>query len=81
MRGERYFGMWDQVVRGLAEYNVERFDVILAWPLRDVLLAYEHLLRQEALTDYRLSVLAYAVLAPWSKDMKPPKLPPLLRGH
>lgn len=73
--------MWGEVVRGLAEYNVELFDVILAWPLRDALLAYEARLRREALTDYRLSLLTQAILAPYVKDQKPVKLPALLRGR
>jgi hypothetical protein len=51
----------------------------LQWPVREACLAFEHHLREAESTAYREDLLRYVILAPWSKDMKPPKMPAILK--
>lgn len=48
------------------------------WLVREALLAYEELLRQEARVEHAAELLRYSILAPWVKDAKPPKPPAIL---
>jgi hypothetical protein len=36
-------------------------------------------LREEALDQYRLDCILYAIIAPWSKKAKKPEVPSILR--
>lgn len=49
------------------------------WPIREAILAYLEHLKREAMEDYRWSMVTFAVLAPWSKNAKPPELPEILK--
>jgi len=66
----------------LSGYNPEDFDRVLRWPLRDALLAFENVLREQAAVEYRHASLLYAVMAPHLKKgkLKAPKVPKILRG-
>jgi hypothetical protein len=46
--------------------------------VREALLAYEELLRQEAREVHAAELLRYSLVAPWVKDLKPPKPPAIL---
>jgi len=67
-------------VRALAGFDPDAMDRVRRWILRDALLAYEHQLRETAARDYRDALLRHAMLAPWAKDLKPPRMPPILSG-
>lgn len=69
------------MVRALARFDPARYADVLQWPIREGLLAMEQLLREYAETEFRAATLRYTILAQWSKDAKPPKLPAILREH
>jgi len=79
-RGVIDCGDWNGIARELAGFDPVRLRDVIRWPLREALLAYERLLRLEAQEAYDAELLRFAILAPWSKDAKPPKVPPILRG-
>lgn len=71
--------MWDRMARVLSGYNPESLDRVVEWPLRDVLLGYEHHLREQARIEYHLGLKMYAALAPHTKSKtSPPKIPRIL---
>lgn len=80
-RGDRQFGPWEHLVRVLAAYNVEQYEQVLRWPLREALLAFEHRAQEQVRTEYRHAVSVYAALAPYARrgKLKPPRVPRLLR--
>lgn len=50
------------------------------WPLRDVLLNFSEMMKDQAREQYRADLLVWAVLAPWQKRAsKPPALPSILK--
>jgi len=51
---------------------------VLKWPLREVLLRYVHMIREEALEAYRVDLLVWAAKSAFGGG-KPPKVPELLR--
>lgn len=52
----------------------------MQWTLRDGLLAYAEIMKDDAHAQYRSDVLVWATLAPHSKQPgKPPALPAILR--
>lgn len=59
----------------------DRFDAVLDFGVRDGLLAYEQILRDEAREDYRTNVLIWATLAAGrvAKEKKAPAKPPILK--
>jgi len=54
------YGEWDDVVRAVAEHRADRFDRLLTWRLRDLLLAYRWRVREDALAHWRHDVLVWA---------------------
>lgn len=52
---------------------------VARWPIREALLAYLDKVRDEALDQFRHEMLTFAILAPWSKNAKPPKPPEILK--
>lgn len=54
---------------------------VARWPIREALLAYLDKVRAETLDQYRHEVLIFSMVAPWSKNAKPPKLPEILNGR
>lgn len=51
---------------------------VARWPIREALVAYLDKVRVEALDQYRFEMLTFAIVGPWSKNAKPPKLPEIL---
>lgn len=49
------------------------------WKVRDALLAYRSRARKVVAQRFMDEQLVAAVLAPWSKDVKFPEVPPLLQ--
>lgn len=69
-------------MRELAGYDHGKVREVLRWPLREGLLSYVSRLRERARQDYYVSVLSWAVQAPYaSKDAKPPTMPKILKGE
>lgn len=84
IRGERQLGQWDHLVRVLAGHDPSQLDRVLAWPLRDALVAFEYQMMLVAREDYKHSMLVYTNVAPYAKKgsgIKPPRVPRLLRGR
>lgn len=52
---------------------MERFESVLRWPVREGLLAYIEVLKEDAATDFRFQVLAYRIAGG-----KKPTLPKIL---
>jgi len=51
-----------------------------AWPVCEVLHAYLHAMKRNAIEEYRNALLVWASLAPHQrKKSQPPKLPAILR--
>lgn len=59
----------------------DRYETVLDYGVRDGLLAYEQILRDEARMDYHTSTLVWAALAATgaTKQKKPPAAPPILK--
>lgn len=52
----------------------------MAWPLRDLFLAYIARLRDTARRNYQVELLVWAILAPYQKRQTgPPDLPAILK--
>ncbi|MBS0364903.1 MAG: hypothetical protein JSR67_03655 [Proteobacteria bacterium] len=69
-------------MRELAGYDVDRMRQVVRWPLRDALLAYQHMRRDSAREQYLHDVRVWASIAPHSaKKIDPPKVPAILKGH
>lgn len=51
----------------------------MRWPIREALEAFRMQLRRQALRAYRHQQQGYYAIAPWSKDARPPELPPILK--
>ncbi len=67
-------------MRELADWSPDRYDAVLRWPLREALLAYIERLKASARQLYDRDLLIWAILAPYSKDARAPKLPEILAG-
>jgi hypothetical protein len=66
-------------VREVCSYDPVRAVGVLRWPLRELMLAYVHRVKQSALADYRHETLVWASIAPHStKKIEPPKRPHIL---
>jgi hypothetical protein len=64
----------------VAEHDFGRFDEVMDWPLRELLLAFVARLRSRARETYALELLVWAALAPHQKKaQKPPSIPSILR--
>lgn len=69
-------------MRELAGWDVERYETVSNWPIREALLSFEALRKREATEQYRAEVMVYTLRAPWEdKDHKsrPPQLPDILK--
>lgn len=66
-------------MRVLSGFDPDRALRVIRWPLREALVAYGEHLRREARQQYDQARLEWALLAPWSKNLKPPKLPEILK--
>jgi hypothetical protein len=76
------YGEWNDVVRGLANYDPTRYAEVLRFPLTEALNCYEQQLRGDARRDHEYMVLIWAVLNShgMGKKSKPPNLPAILEG-
>lgn len=80
-RGAQDLGEWGLVVRVVADWDPARTTEWLMLPLRDLLLAYLSILKQQAQERYELDLQVWAALAPHQKTPgKPPNLPRILRS-
>ncbi len=69
------------MVRELAGFDWDRAKRVMRWPLREALLAFEHLMEARAREVYAQEVSVWAQLAPHQKKPpKPPKPPKILKG-
>jgi hypothetical protein len=67
-------------VRRVAVYDPERVERVMYWPLRDLFLAYSHILQESARENYATEVQVWATIAVHKKRPgKPPALPKILR--
>jgi hypothetical protein len=71
------WGEWGVIVREVAGFDPTRYDALASVPLREVLIAYEEILRRRVLAQYHhdQSLVSFA----GTKDGKPIPVPPLLR--
>ena len=70
----RDYGPWGELIRELAGWDVDRYDVVARWPLAEALIAYERLLGQQALPQFRHEQSLYAA----GSLKTSPKLPSIL---
>lgn len=69
------------MVRELADYDYDRYEAVLRWPMREAFEAMVHRIRQKAMEAYRHEQLVWALIAPHAKKQpKPPELPKILKG-
>lgn len=69
------------MVRELAEYDYDRYQAVLRWPVREAFEAMVYRIQQKAFEAHRHEQLMWALLAPHSKkQQKPPELPPILKN-
>ena len=64
------------MIRELAGYDVDRYDVIARWPLAEALIAFEHCLQQHELEQFRHEQSLFAA----GRLKKAPTVPPLLKS-
>lgn len=67
------------MVRELADWDPERAQVVLRWPLREALLAYVERLKAHAQAQYEHAMLLWASIAPYAKGARQPDLPAILK--
>jgi hypothetical protein len=65
------------MVREVSDWDADQAERVSAWDLREVLLAYEAFLREQALVVYRHEQLLFVLGG--TKDKKPPARPAILR--
>lgn len=63
----------------MAGYDYDRAAVVARWPLREMLIAYVALAREQAEESYRHTQLLYQVRNSLGGKEEPPPVPPLLR--
>lgn len=63
-------------MRYLANYDVNQYERVLDWPIREALIAFRAQVRREAFMRHAVRVLRWAVLAPHTKDRVPEPKPP-----
>lgn len=73
-----YLGDFDAVIRELAEHNPSLIKAVMQYPIRDGLLLLEYKMKQQAVENFKHQQIVWAMLAPHSKDAKPPELPDFL---
>jgi len=80
-RGAEDLGEWGLIVRVVAEWDPDRAADRFLWPLRELLLAYLAILKEQAQKRYELDLTIWATLAPHQKTPgSPPKVPKILRS-
>lgn len=70
------------MVRAVSGYDPERAERLAHWPLRELLLAYLELMRKQAREAHTVSLVLWAIQAPYMKDgarQRPPQRPAILR--
>mgnify|MGYP005810594871 CR=1 FL=1 len=73
------YGEWGDVVRELADHQVERYAVVARWPLAECLAAYEARLRREAARHYQMALITLAIGAQAGSKQRQPELPAILK--
>lgn len=67
------------MVRALADYQVDRYQAVIQWPLAEALAAYEALLKRDAQQQYMVDYLAWNIRAAAGSKGKMPKPPAILQ--
>lgn len=67
------------IVREIAGWDYARAQQLLDWPLREVLLAYLHLVRDRALADHRFNTIMWRIGSAFGGKSNPPRPPPILK--
>lgn len=68
------------MVRELAEYQPDRIEAVLRWPLREACIGYKEKMLASARAQYKHELALWASIAPHSaKKSEPPKPPAILR--
>jgi hypothetical protein len=68
------------MVRELAEYQPDRIEGVMRWPLREALIGYREKMLASARAAYQHELTMWTAIAPHSsKKMEPPKPPAILR--
>lgn len=73
------FGEWGDVVRALADYQVDKYHQVFRWPIGEALAAYEARLKQDAQKAYMVEFIGWNIRAQAGSKEKPPQLPEILR--
>jgi hypothetical protein len=67
------------MIRELAGFQVDRYEIVFRWPMREALIAYRTKVRAAAMLEYRHDVAVWAMIAPHSpKKIDAPKPPKIL---
>ena len=68
------------MVRELAEYQPDRIEAVMRWPLREALISYREKMIASARRAYQHELTLWSAIAPHSaKRMDPPAVPAILR--
>jgi hypothetical protein len=69
------------MVRELAEYQPDRIEAVLRWPMREALIGYREKMLASARHTYQHELTLWASVAPHSsKKSSPPQPPSILRN-
>lgn len=69
---------WGIVVRELAGWDPTRIPAVLAWPMREALIAFRERVRREARDEHRFRVLEWAGLR--MRGTKRPEVPAIVKA-
>lgn len=73
------FGEWGDVVRELADYQVDRYVTVSRWPLAECLVAYESRLKRHAARNHQMAVITWAIGAQAGSKARQPEQPDVLK--
>ena len=80
-RGSASLGDFEALIRQVAAGDADRLRLVMAWPLRDIMLAYVECMKAAAQRGYEIEMLVWSSLAPHQrKKTDPPAIPRILRS-
>ena len=67
------------MVRALADYQVDKYQLVFGWPLAEALAAYEARLKKDAQRGYIVDFIAWNIRAQAGSKEKAPRPPEILQ--
>jgi hypothetical protein len=69
------------IVREVAGWDHNAAQMVLDWPLRELLLSYSAKLKEEALRGYQVALTVWASRTALGGKQKPPDVPTILKDR